>query len=106
MTQHPRMTGDPTAIGIVSQIWGPVSDSELARAVEYQHAHPNKRLGEVMVECGILEPKMLAQCIAKQKELRTRPGAKDVNKILEYANLQIHKAGDMLLSVVKLIPKS
>lgn len=57
-------------IGLVLLAWGVIDQDQLNRAVAHQVVHPEKKLGEIVVEKGFCTSEEVQMCLAKQELLR------------------------------------
>lgn len=96
---------DPTAIGIVSQVWGNVGPKALAAALAIQARQPDKKLGQALIECGAMQPQQLRDVLQKQQQMRQgKSGKQDVGTLLDFATrrtLQASTALDKITEALK-----
>jgi hypothetical protein len=86
---------DYSSLGNVARIFGDVPDADIRRAVEHQRRHPHLRLGEVMVELGILTQEALAELLRRQQRVRCTTTHEDAAKLLEWASAKLRAAAPM-----------
>lgn len=72
-------------IGLVLLAWGVIDQDQLNRAVAHQVVHPEKKLGEIVVQKGFCTPGEVQMCLGKQELLkRGSLELPDVERLSDY----------------------
>lgn len=91
---------DPTSIGNVALMHGFVDDTQLRQAIAWQNTHGDK-LGESMVEVGAMGRRTLQMLVQKQTQVRTKPSAKDVGRIVDFASSRLTSSATRIESTMR-----
>jgi hypothetical protein len=102
MPHRKAWKADPTAIGILSQVWGGVAPSELASALALQARNPQKKLGQALLETGAIKPQQLHDMLHKQELMRQgKSVVGDVYRLLDCATHRTEQASDALDKLIE-----
>jgi len=81
---------DPSSIGHILKRFG-VTPEDIVRALEHMGEASDRKLGETLVELGVIKPEELEVALARQRLTRHTNGKKrkgthsDISKILDFA---------------------
>ncbi len=87
-----RVSADPSSLGNIARIYGLLDEKQLNKAVAWQRKCPGRKLGEVMVEMGLLSPEQVKYLLRKQEDVRTDApkSRRDLRAYLRFAVHQLH----------------